>query len=70
MTELLVSVRDANEAQQALAGGADVIDVKEPARGALGAADPEVWHHVRRAIPLDVRLSVALGELTDDDIAE
>ncbi|MDP6468185.1 MAG: (5-formylfuran-3-yl)methyl phosphate synthase [Pirellulaceae bacterium] len=70
MTGLLVSVRDANEAQQALAGGADVIDVKEPARGALGAADPEVWHHVRRAIPLDVRLSVALGELTDDDIGE
>ncbi len=70
MTGLLVSVRDANEAQQALAGGADVIDVKEPARGALGAADPEVWNDVRQTIPSNVPLSVALGELADNAIAE
>ena len=36
---LLVSVRDAAEAELALAGGADVIDVKEPNRGSLGAAE-------------------------------
>ena len=36
MTRLLVSVRSAEEAEIALAGGADVIDVKEPRRGALG----------------------------------
>ena len=36
---LLVSVRDAVEAEAALAGGAHLIDVKEPARGALGRAD-------------------------------
>ena len=53
MTGLLVSVRDAKEAQQAVSGGADVIDVKEPAHGALGAADPTVWSQVRRAIPAD-----------------
>jgi uncharacterized protein (UPF0264 family) len=70
MTGLLVSVRDAKEAQQAVSGGADVIDVKEPAHGALGAADPTVWSQVRRAIPADVPLSVALGELTDVDIDE
>ena len=38
---LLVSVRSAAEALSALAGGADVIDVKEPNRGSLGAADDE-----------------------------
>jgi uncharacterized protein (UPF0264 family) len=70
MTGLLVSVRNTDEAQQALAGGADVIDVKEPTRGALGAADPQVWADVRRATPSNVSVSVALGELTDDDIAE
>jgi len=70
MTGLLVSVRDANEAHQALAGGADVVDIKEPARGALGAADSQVWHRVRRAIPAHIPLSVALGELADDDIIE
>ena len=39
MTRLLVSVRSAAEAEAALAGGAAVIDVKEPTRGALGRAD-------------------------------
>ena len=33
---LLVSVRSAAEAATALAGGADLIDVKEPSRGPLG----------------------------------
>src|SRR2546430_2695137 len=33
---LLVSVRGSVEARAAVAGGADVIDAKDPARGALG----------------------------------
>lgn len=37
---LLVSVRDASEAHEALAGGADIIDVKEPNLGSLGMAEP------------------------------
>jgi uncharacterized protein (UPF0264 family) len=36
MIRLLVSVRDASEALVAARGGADVIDAKEPSRGALG----------------------------------
>src|SRR5260221_3008307 len=36
---LLVSVRNAVEAEAALAGGCDVLDVKEPGRGAMGMAD-------------------------------
>jgi dihydroneopterin aldolase len=36
MTKLLASVRSATEARQAMAGGADIIDLKEPATGALG----------------------------------
>ncbi|MES1213307.1 MAG: (5-formylfuran-3-yl)methyl phosphate synthase, partial [Singulisphaera sp.] len=38
-TGLLVSVRDANEARDALLGGADLIDLKEPTRGSLGRVD-------------------------------
>ena len=34
---LLVSVVDAAEARLALAGGVDVVDVKNPAEGSLGA---------------------------------
>jgi len=70
MTGLLVSVRNASEAAEAYAGGANVIDVKEPRRGALGAADAAVWHDVRQTIPSAVPISVALGELTDDAIYE
>ncbi len=62
---LLVSVRSATEALAALAGGASVIDVKEPARGPLGRADEAVWRSVRAVVPETIPLSVALGELSD-----
>lgn len=63
---LLVSVRDANEARAALAGSVDILDIKEPSRGALGAA-PEVWEVVRAlaAQAGAVSCSAALGELND-----
>jgi uncharacterized protein (UPF0264 family) len=35
--QLLVSVADAREARAARLGGADVIDAKDPSRGALGS---------------------------------
>ena len=63
---LLVSVRSAAEAGAALAGGAEIIDVKEPARGALGAADPEVVRAVEGRLPTAIPLSVALGDPPDD----
>ena len=46
MTGLLISVRDAEEAATALTGGADLVDIKEPSRGSLGAASPSVWREV------------------------
>lgn len=63
MTKLLVSVRDAAEAEIALAGGADLIDVKEPTRGPLGAADAATIRSIADQIAGRVLLSAALGEL-------
>lgn len=63
MTELLVSVRSASEAESALAGGAAVIDIKEPDRGALGAADPATWRSVLASVAGRAPVSAALGEL-------
>lgn len=64
---LLVSVRSVAEAEAALAGGADVVDVKEPRNGALGrAADgtiAAVIAHVAGRRPV----SAALGELAGSD---
>lgn len=63
---LLVSVRSAEEARAALAGGASLIDVKEPSRGSLGAAGPAAWREVAAAVAGRVPLSAALGELLDE----
>jgi uncharacterized protein (UPF0264 family) len=65
VAKLLVSVRSAIEAQAAMAGGAAIIDVKEPSRGSLGRADWSVWRAVSRVVPATMPLSIALGELTD-----
>ena len=63
-TRLLVSVRDASEAVAAVEGGADVIDIKEPRRGALGPA-PEVWAAVVARVAGHRPISAALGELLE-----
>jgi uncharacterized protein (UPF0264 family) len=60
---LLVSVRSAAEAEAALAGGAGLIDVKEPARGALGFAGADVVAAVLGAVGGRRPVSAALGDL-------
>jgi (5-formylfuran-3-yl)methyl phosphate synthase len=66
MTGLLISVRDADEAATALAGGVDLLDIKEPGRGALGAASLSVWRDVLAVCRGQVPASVALGELVEN----
>jgi uncharacterized protein (UPF0264 family) len=61
-TGLLVSVRSAQEARTALSGGADLIDVKEPSSGPLGAATPSVIREVIAAVNGRVPVSAAMGE--------
>ncbi|NLY01782.1 MAG: hypothetical protein GXY83_37330 [Rhodopirellula sp.] len=63
MTRLLVSVRDAEEAAIARRCGVDLVDVKEPSRGPLGAADFSVVGEVVREIAPARPVSMALGEL-------
>jgi (5-formylfuran-3-yl)methyl phosphate synthase len=60
---LLVSVVSAEEARRALAGGADIIDVKDPGEGALGAPSPQVLSEVVRVVGGTAPVSVALGDL-------
>jgi uncharacterized protein (UPF0264 family) len=61
--QLLVSIRSAVEVGAALAGGADIIDAKEPSRGSLGPVDPSALREIDRSVPPGVPFSVALGEL-------
>ena len=60
---LLVSVIDAAEARLAVAGGVDIVDVKNPAEGSLGAPVPDVIAQVRDVLPAEVPLSAAIGDL-------
>ena len=62
---LLVSVVSAAEARVALAGGADIIDVKDPREGALGAPSPRTLAEVVAAVDGAAPVSVALGDLPD-----
>ena len=63
--KLLVSVVSADEARAALAGGADIIDVKDPREGALGAPSPRTLAEVVAAVDGAAPVSVALGDLPD-----
>ena len=78
---MLVSVRSPEEAAAAMAGGANIIDVKEPTRGSLGMAGVDVIEAIadqmesfqktqKRLLPKDrspdpIPLSVALGEVIE-----
>ena len=61
--KLLVSVIDAAEARLAVAGGVDIVDVKNPAEGSLGAPAPGVIAQVRDVLPAELPLSAAIGDL-------
>ena len=63
--KLLVSVVDAGEARVAAAAGADIVDVKNPAEGSLGAPPPAVIAAVRAAVPAELPVSAAIGDMPD-----
>jgi (5-formylfuran-3-yl)methyl phosphate synthase len=60
---LLVSVVDADEARVAAAAGADIVDVKNPAEGSLGAPSPSVIAAVRGTVPAELPVSAAIGDM-------
>ena len=60
---LLVSVVTADEARDAVCGGADILDVKNPAEGSLGAQFPRVIQEIRATAPRPLKVSVAIGDM-------
>ena len=61
--KLLVSVVSADEARIAAAAGADIVDVKNPAEGSLGAPSPAVIAAVRDAVGAERPVSAAIGDM-------
>jgi len=64
-TGVLVSVRNAAEAVEALSGGAAIIDVKEPRHGSLGAAAAITVAAVAAVVGARAPWTMACGELAD-----
>jgi uncharacterized protein (UPF0264 family) len=63
--KLLVSVRDAAEAAAALAGGADIVDAKDPAAGALGPVTPAQLQRIVAVVNGMRPVTAALGEASE-----
>ena len=63
---LLVSVANAADASAALAGGADLIDAKDPSDGALGAVSVETLRAIHAAVAGKRPLTAALGDAENE----
>jgi FolB domain-containing protein len=65
MTLMLASVTNPAEAEAVRAGGADIIDLKDPAKGALGVLDAAVAADIVRSVgkrrPVSAAAGAALG---------
>ncbi|GAB6056308.1 (5-formylfuran-3-yl)methyl phosphate synthase [Methanobacterium movens] len=60
---LLISPINTQEALEAIEGGADIIDVKNPKEGSLGANFPWIIQEVREMTPEDMMVSATLGDV-------
>jgi len=63
MTRMLASVTDGAEAEIALSGGADIVDLKDPGAGALGALPVEMVRKVVAVLAGRVATSAVCGDL-------
>jgi (5-formylfuran-3-yl)methyl phosphate synthase len=61
--KLLISPINEVEAKEAIAGGADIIDVKNPLEGALGANYPWVIRNIKQLTPKPVEVSCTIGDV-------
>ncbi|WP_456472191.1 (5-formylfuran-3-yl)methyl phosphate synthase [Methanocaldococcus sp.] len=60
---LLVSPIDVEEAKEAIKGGADIIDVKNPKEGSLGANFPWIIKEIREITPKNLLVSATVGDV-------
>ncbi len=63
MTGMLASVNTIDEALWVLNAGVDIIDLKEPAHGALGALEPETINKIVKRINGKRPISATIGDL-------
>jgi uncharacterized protein (UPF0264 family) len=63
--QLLISIVNEDESEPAVRGGADILDVKNPREGALGANFPHVIRSVCQNAPSGLPVSATIGDAPD-----
>ena len=62
-TRFLASISSPHEAATILASGADIIDIKDPHKGALGAVEPAIVKEIVQRMSGHVMTSATIGDL-------
>ena len=60
---LMISVVSADEAHKAVQGGAEILDIKNPAEGSLGAQYPRVIREIKHLVSGKLEISAAIGDM-------
>jgi len=60
---LLISPQSINEAVECVKGNADIIDVKNPSEGSLGANFPWIIRSIRKMAPRTTPISATVGDI-------
>lgn len=68
MTKLLASVCTPAEAMMALDAGADIIDLKDPAQGALGALSLDMINEIVQLVDGRVPVSATIGDIPAESL--
>jgi (5-formylfuran-3-yl)methyl phosphate synthase len=63
MMRLMISVVSTDEAGQALQGGAEILDIKNPAEGSLGAQSPGLIREISKLFSAEAEISAAIGDM-------
>ena len=66
MTRFLASVSNPQEAVTLLAAGADILDIKDPGKGALGAVETEIAAQIVDKVAGTIITSATIGDLPMD----
>ncbi|NLE05598.1 MAG: hypothetical protein GX638_12465 [Crenarchaeota archaeon] len=61
--KLLISPTDEQEALETILGGADIVDVKNPKEGPLGANFPWIIKKIRQITPQNIEVSCTVGDI-------
>jgi (5-formylfuran-3-yl)methyl phosphate synthase len=63
MMRLMISVVSTDEARQAFQCGAEILDIKNPAEGSLGAQSPGLIREISRLFSTEAEISAAIGDM-------